>query len=128
MYIPLSKYVGSNSSNEELAFYNYKNEESFGEGNENSEFRERPSKRNSDAIQSDDGTSSKEDTIIDEDGASDSSLEDYLSKLNCNGCGKHCPLSNPRCNRGVAMAQEAAEEYNNSNNTSSQSQSSSENI
>ncbi|MGN1112119.1 MAG: hypothetical protein ACI4RP_02845 [Acutalibacteraceae bacterium] len=40
------------------------------------------------------------------------SLEDYLSKLNCTACGRHCSLLYPRCGRGQMQAQQAEEEYN----------------
>ena len=39
------------------------------------------------------------------------SLEDFLSKLTCTGCGKHCSLLYPRCGRGNMQAQQAEEEY-----------------
>jgi len=39
------------------------------------------------------------------------SLEDYLGKLFCTACPKHCPLSNPRCGRGEAQAEQATAEY-----------------
>ncbi|MGN1113759.1 MAG: DUF4405 domain-containing protein [Oscillospiraceae bacterium] len=45
------------------------------------------------------------------------SLEDYLSKLNCTGCHKHCPLTAPQCGRGVNQQAEAVSEYNTENNT-----------
>ncbi len=38
-------------------------------------------------------------------------LEDYMSGLFCTGCGKHCPLTNPRCGRGEQQAQQAENEY-----------------
>ena len=44
--------------------------------------------------------------------ASDTTLEDYLSKLYCTGCHRHCPLSNPQCSKGVRQAASAEEEYN----------------
>ena len=40
------------------------------------------------------------------------SLEEFLSKLNCTACGKHCSLLTPRCGRGQMQAQQAEEEYN----------------
>ena len=39
------------------------------------------------------------------------SLVDYLSKLYCTGCGKHCPLSAPQCSLGEQQAEESATEY-----------------
>lgn len=38
-------------------------------------------------------------------------LAEFLSGLRCSGCGKHCPLSHPRCARGEMQAQQATEEY-----------------
>lgn len=38
---------------------------------------------------------------------SQENLEDYLSKLYCNGCSRHCPLSSPRCSIGEKEAIEA---------------------
>ena len=38
-------------------------------------------------------------------------LAEFLSGLPCSGCGKHCPLSHPRCARGEMQAQRATEEY-----------------
>lgn len=49
------------------------------------------------------------------------SLEDYLSKLYCTACPKHCPLSNPQCGRGELQAQQAEQEYYATKNTSSSS-------
>ena len=39
-------------------------------------------------------------------------LEDYLSKLFCTGCGRHCLLTNPECGRGRREQQEKVQEYN----------------
>lgn len=39
-------------------------------------------------------------------------LDDYLGKLYCTACGKHCPLSSPRCGRSAAQVEQATEEYN----------------
>ncbi len=39
------------------------------------------------------------------------SLSNYLSKLYCTGCSKHCPLSAPQCNIGVGQAQTATSDY-----------------
>ncbi len=38
-------------------------------------------------------------------------LQEYLSKLYCTACPKHCLLTNPRCGRGVNQAEQATEEY-----------------
>ncbi len=62
-------------------------------------------------------SNSSNSVIIEED----TGLEDYLSKLYCTGCGKHCPLTNPQCGRGQNYRQEKIEEYNSqttTNNTS----------
>lgn len=40
------------------------------------------------------------------------SLEEFLSKLTCTGCGKHCSLLSPRCGRGQMQAQQTEQEYN----------------
>lgn len=40
------------------------------------------------------------------------SLNDYLSKLTCSGCGKRCPLTNLGCGRGNSYKQQATTEYN----------------
>ena len=39
------------------------------------------------------------------------SLGDYLSSLNCSGCGKHCSLLSPRCGKGENQAAQATNEY-----------------
>ena len=38
-------------------------------------------------------------------------LEEYLSKLHCDGCSRHCPLSDPRCGVGIEQARDAQEDY-----------------
>jgi hypothetical protein len=35
------------------------------------------------------------------------SLEEYLSKLLCSGCGRRCPLTARKCSRGQAYLQKA---------------------
>ncbi|MDD3241948.1 MAG: DUF4405 domain-containing protein [Bacilli bacterium] len=40
-------------------------------------------------------------------------LADYLSKLFCNGCHRHCPLSNPQCGIGENKKEQATEQYYN---------------
>lgn len=45
-------------------------------------------------------------------------LEEYLSKLFCNGCGRHCPLTNPKCRKGTSKAAEAEKKYLNEYGTS----------
>lgn len=37
---------------------------------------------------------------------------DYLGRLTCTACGKHCSLLTPQCNRGELQAQQAIETYN----------------
>lgn len=39
-------------------------------------------------------------------------LEDYLSKLFCTGCGRHCLLTNPECGKGRREQQKEVQEYN----------------
>jgi len=39
-------------------------------------------------------------------------LEEYLSKLVCTGCGRRCPLTNLGCSKGTKYKNEAIEEYN----------------
>lgn len=38
-------------------------------------------------------------------------LEEYLSKLHCNGCSRHCLLTAISCTRGNAYVEEATENY-----------------
>lgn len=38
-------------------------------------------------------------------------LADYLSRLFCTGCEKHCSLLNPRCERGIPQQEAATQEY-----------------
>jgi len=45
------------------------------------------------------------------------SLEDYLSKLYCTGCGRHCSLLAPQCSTGVRQAAIAEQEYYNNNSS-----------
>jgi len=135
LYMPISNYLENSISNEVAVFdnsnkgqFNPKNKQFNNEDekskSENGEFNQKPPKREEETIQDDnDNNDNNGNTITDESGTSDTSLQDYLSKLNCNGCGKHCPLSNPRCNKGAMQAEQATEEYNNSNNVSSQNSS-----
>jgi hypothetical protein len=39
-------------------------------------------------------------------------LQQYLSRLTCTACHKHCLLSSPRCARGVRQTERATIEYN----------------
>ena len=39
------------------------------------------------------------------------SLEEYLGKLRCGGCGHNCSLANPRCMRGARKQSTAKSEY-----------------
>lgn len=123
LYMPISNYLENSISNEVAVFdnsnkgqFNHKDEKYKPE---DEEFKQKPPKREEETIQND----NNDNAITGESGTSDTSLQDYLSKLNCNGCGKHCPLSNPRCNKGAMQAEQATEEYNNSNNVSSQNSS-----
>ena len=40
------------------------------------------------------------------------SLDEYLSKLVCNGCPKHCPLNALGCRKGEQYKTDAVEDYN----------------
>lgn len=40
------------------------------------------------------------------------SLEEFLAKFSCNACGRHFPLTNPRCGRGMYQQQIKVQEYN----------------
>lgn len=40
-------------------------------------------------------------------------IDEYLSKLFCTACGRHCILTNPECGRGRRKQQEEVQEYNN---------------
>lgn len=39
------------------------------------------------------------------------SLQEYLSKLFCSGCGRHCPLTAPQCATGQAYVEQATAEF-----------------
>lgn len=39
-------------------------------------------------------------------------IEEYLSKLFCTGCSRHCPLTNPSCVRGLNRQTQEVQEYN----------------
>jgi len=39
------------------------------------------------------------------------SLEEYLSKLVCSGCGRRCPLTMLKCSRGRTYLQKATDDY-----------------
>lgn len=43
--------------------------------------------------------------------ANEETLESYLSKLYCDGCGRHCPLSRPSCSRGESKRVSATNDY-----------------
>ncbi len=51
--------------------------------------------------------------------SNDSALDDYLSKLVCNGCGRRCPLTALSCGKGQQYKNGAIEEYNNKNSVAS---------
>lgn len=44
-------------------------------------------------------------------------IEEYLSKLFCTGCGRHCPLTNPACGKGISKQTQEVQEYNQKYNT-----------
>ncbi|MCI5726258.1 MAG: hypothetical protein MR274_01780 [Clostridium sp.] len=46
-------------------------------------------------------------------------MEEYLSKLHCNGCGKRCVLTNPRCSRGEQYREQKIQEFNSKESTNS---------
>lgn len=47
-------------------------------------------------------------------------LDDYLSRLVCTGCGKRCPLTSPRCGTGRQQAQSATTYYNSNSSSSAE--------
>jgi len=52
-----------------------------------------------------------EEEVVTDDSSTNISLIDYLSKLFCTGCSRHCPLSNPGCNKGEQQKEDKTEEY-----------------
>lgn len=55
------------------------------------------------------------------------SEENFLGRLTCTGCGKHCPLTSPQCGTGTSQAQQASAYYQSQNGeTVSSSESSSQ--
>ena len=44
-------------------------------------------------------------------------IEKYLGKLHCTGCGRHCLLTNPQCGKGISQQQQMVKEYNEEYNT-----------
>ena len=52
-----------------------------------------------------------QDTSAGTSAAAAQTLNDFLSKMFCTGCHRHCPLLSPSCSTGVAQAQEATAEY-----------------
>ncbi len=52
--------------------------------------------------------------IIQEDVSTDKiTLDEYLKDKHCDGCSRHCPLTNLRCSNGQQYLQKAIEDYNN---------------
>jgi len=43
--------------------------------------------------------------------ASEVTLDEFLGKLYCTGCHRHCPLTSPQCSIGVAQAEEQTVVY-----------------
>jgi len=41
------------------------------------------------------------------------SLTDFLSKMYCTACNRHCPLSHPQCMRSARLVEQATAEYEN---------------
>ncbi|MDD4237689.1 MAG: DUF4405 domain-containing protein [Desulfotomaculaceae bacterium] len=60
-------------------------------------------------------TKDDQDYTISEDTHTDTvatvSLSDYLGKMFCTGCSKHCPLLSPRCETGNSQLQAATIQY-----------------
>ncbi len=50
-------------------------------------------------------------TAQDNGGASTVTLDNYLSSLRCDGCGRHCSLASPQCGIGEDQADQATLEY-----------------
>lgn len=63
-----------------------------------------------------DTTTSSSSTSISEAPQDGESLDDFLDRLVCTGCGRHCPLSAPRCGTGEGQASEATAVYQNYQN------------
>ncbi|MGB4984420.1 MAG: cytochrome b/b6 domain-containing protein [Erysipelotrichaceae bacterium] len=61
----------------------------------------------------------QEDEVIDEDKQEITipqedqkpTLEEFISKLFCNGCGRHCPLTNLHCRKGQSRLESSTQEY-----------------
>ena len=55
----------------------------------------------------------KEEKIIESDINTDKiSLDEYLKDKHCDGCSRHCLLTNLRCSNGQIYLQKAIDEYN----------------
>lgn len=84
---------------------NYHTESS--ENNEDKESKDEDNKTS--ATENTDGQNS---ITTDNTASPPPTLEEYLSKLRCTGCGRGCFLLNPRCGKGKMQASQAEKEYN----------------
>lgn len=57
-------------------------------------------------------TDTENSITTDNDTSPPPTLEEYLSKLKCTGCGRGCFLLNPGCRKGKMQASQAEKEYN----------------
>jgi hypothetical protein len=95
-------------------------------GNSLTQPEQRSSSNNSDSLTQTDQSSSSDsgDSLSQSEQGSDTSssistvgsgdkpsLNDYLSSLFCNGCGKHCSLLSLRCDRGIPQLEAAKQQY-----------------
>lgn len=60
---------------------------------------------------SNDSSNSDETQTFSQSIENDESEDEYLSRLNCTGCGRHCPLNAPQCGTGSQQASQAREYY-----------------
>ena len=102
-----SRMIDSFPEDDERSTDNSLQTEEIPEENEDSQV----SKENSDSQKEDEQISPETQAEPEE------TLEEYLSKMYCTGCGRHCPLSAPQCGRGRSQQQQATEEYNQQYNT-----------
>lgn len=65
----------------------------------------------SDSASQSDSSSSGTMSASSDTGGDSVTLADFLGKMFCTGCEKHCSLLNPQCNKGVQQAQAAKIEY-----------------
>ena len=65
----------------------------------------------------DDKSSAPQSAVSDQSAA----LQEYLSKLFCSGCGRHCPLTAPQCAKGQAYVEQATAEFEAQNTSATDS-------